>query len=456
MITMKNIATAPVTTACVILAAGKGTRMKSALPKVLHCLAGRSMVEHVVATAQEALEPERMVLVTAAGMAESFSFLQKIEENLALAEQNQQLGTGDAVRAALPALADFSGIVFVLYGDTPLIQPATLVQMQAAMAAQNAAIGVLGMRPCDPAAYGRLILNETGGLERIVEFKDASPAEQAVDLCNSGVMAIRAEHLGKWLQALTNHNAKNEYYLTDIVALARAENQHCVVVEAPEEELLGVNDRSQLAEAEALMQQRLRAEAMAQGVTLQDPATVYFSYDTKIGQDVVIEPNVFFGVGVKIGSNVTIRAFSHCEQTHIGNHASIGPFARLRPGAEIGEHARIGNFVEIKQSTLEAGAKVNHLSYIGDAHIGVHANIGAGTITCNYDGFQKHHTRVGSHAFIGSNTALVAPIEIGANAIVGAGSVITEDVEADSLSMTRPTQLHRQGWAKQFRLRKRN
>lgn len=448
---MKNLATA-----CVILAAGKGTRMKSALPKVMHAIAGCPMLGHAMATAQEALQPERMIVVTAEGMDNVAQYAQKVCASTQIAIQHQQAGTGDAVRAALPALDGFSGVVFVLYGDTPLIKPDTLRVMQTTLEQSNAAIAVLGMRPCDPAAYGRLILNDKGELDRIVEFKDASPAEQQVDLCNSGVMAIRMESLPNWLNNLTNNNAKKEYYLTDLVAMARADKRSCIVVEAPEEDLMGVNDRAQLAEAEEILQQRLRQQAMENGVTLLDPASVYFSYDTTLGSDVIVEPNVFFGVGVKVAEGVHIKAFSHFESTNIGAGAIVGPFARLRPGAEIGEKARIGNFVEIKQATLGAGAKVNHLSYIGDAHIGVQANIGAGTITCNYDGFDKYQTRVGDNAFVGSNTALVAPVEIGANAIVGAGSVITEDVEADSLSMTRPNQLHRPNWAKQFRLRKRN
>jgi bifunctional UDP-N-acetylglucosamine pyrophosphorylase/glucosamine-1-phosphate N-acetyltransferase len=443
-------------TACVILAAGKGTRMKSTLPKVMHAIASRPMLGHAMATAVEALSPERMIMVTAPAMDNVAEYAKGIAANVQIAIQHNQSGTGDAVRAALPALEGFEGVVFVLYGDTPLIRPATLSLMHETLLKTNAGLAVLGMRPCDPAAYGRLITNENGELEKIVEFKDATPAEQQIDLCNSGVMAMRAEYLPKWLGQLTNNNAKGEYYLTDLVEFARVDKLSCVVVEAPEEDLMGVNDRAQLAEAEQIIQQRLRLSAMENGVTLLDPASVYFSFDTQLDSDVTVEPQVFFGVGVTVASGVSIRAFSHLEKTTIGANAAIGPFARLRPGADIGEKARVGNFVEIKQATLGAGAKVNHLSYIGDAHIGVQANIGAGTITCNYDGFDKYLTVVGDHAFVGSNTALVAPVEIGNNAIVGAGSVITEDVEADALSMTRPNQLHRPGWAKQFKLRKKN
>lgn len=442
---------------CIILAAGKGTRMKSALPKVMHAIAGRPMLGHVIATAQEALSPHKTIIVLAEGMENVARTAQEALSTAEIAIQKQQLGTGDAVKAALPELAGFKGIAFVLYGDTPLIQPATLQAMRQALeSTPEAGMAVLGMRPADPAAYGRLVLNTQGELERIIEFKDASTEERAIGLCNSGVMAFRAEHLSGWLQKLQNNNANQEYYLTDVVALARQDKLRCLVVEAPEEDMLGVNDRAQLAEAEAILQQRLRRRAMLNGVTLQDPASVYFSYDTEIGSDVVVEPHVYFGKGVRIANGVTIRAFSHFQDAVISDAAIIGPYARLRPGAKIGENAHIGNFVEIKQATIEKGAKVNHLSYVGDAHIGKGANIGAGTITCNYDGFQKHHTRVGDFAFIGSNTALVAPVEIGDSAIVGAGSVITEDVEADSLSMTRPTQIHRHGWAKQFRLKKKN
>lgn len=413
------------------------------------------MLGHVIATAQEALSPQKTFIVLAEGME---NVAKTARETLATAEiaiQKQQLGTGDAVKAALPALADFKGIVFVLYGDTPLIQSATLQAMREALTAQpQAGMAVLGMRPAVPAAYGRLVLNSQGELERIVEFKDATAEERTIGLCNSGVMAFRAEYLAGWLNKLQNNNSNQEYYLTDVVALARQDGLRCLVVEAPEEDMLGVNDRVQLAEAEAVIQQRLRTKAMLNGVTLQHPETVYFSYDTEIGRDVVIEPHVVFGIGVKVADGVTIRAFSHFQQTTIGEAAIIGPYARLRPGAQIGENAHIGNFVEIKQAVIEKGAKVNHLSYVGDAHIGAAANIGAGTITCNYDGFQKHHTQVGAGAFIGSNTALVAPVTIGQNAIVGAGSVITEDVEGDSLSMTRPAQIHRHGWAAKFRLKK--
>lgn len=445
---MKNIPSA-----CVILAAGKGTRMKSALPKVMHELAGLPMLGHVLHTAVIALKPERTVLVLGAQMENVAQFVRQGGTSIDVAIQAVQQGTGDAVKAALPGLTGFSGKVFVLYGDTPLITLQTLARLQES----DAAITVLGMHLHHAdRTYGRLVLNAQGTLEKIVEYKDATAEERAITLCNSGVMAIEAEHLPRWLAQLSNHNAKGEYYLTDIVAMARSEKLDCAVVEASEEELHGVNDRAQLAQAETIVQWRLRHYAMEQGVTLLDPASVYFSYDTQLAPDILIEPHVFFGPGVKIESGAHIRAFSHLEQTQVGKDAIIGPFARLRPGADIGAKARIGNFVEIKQATISEGAKVNHLSYIGDAHIGIHANIGAGSVTCNYDGFQKHYTRVGDHAFIGSNTALVAPVEIGNSAIVGAGSVITEDVEADSLSMTRPNQLHRQGWAKQFRLRKSN
>ncbi len=448
---MKNDATA-----CVILAAGKGTRMKSTLPKVMHCIAGMPMLGHVLAAASKALTPERTVLVLADGMNEVLHYARSQLPDILDAIQHRQQGTGDAVKSSLSELEGFNGIVFVLYGDTPLISADTLKNMHRQLCESGAAIAVLGMRLEDPTAYGRLILDNKGLLDRIVECKDASTSEKAINLCNSGVMAIQSDHLPRWLGQLKNANAKGEYYLTDIVALARTDKLDCIVVEAPAAELQGVNDRAQLAAMESALQHTLRQRAMQGGVTLQDPASTYFSYDTVLEADVIVEPHVYFGPGVTVESGVTIRAFSHLEQAKVGPDAIIGPYARLRPGAEIGRKARVGNFVEIKQATLEEGAKVNHLSYIGDAYIGAHANIGAGTVTCNYDGFQKHYTRVGEYAFVGSNTALVAPVEIGMSAIVGAGSVITEDVEADSLSMTRSSQLHRQGWAKQFRLRKKN
>ncbi len=437
-------------TAAVILAAGLGTRMESALPKVMHPLAGRPMINHVLSTL-ESLAAERVVVVVGEDM-------KGVAEAVAphtIAVQHRRLGTAHAVLAAREALRDFDGDVLVLYGDTPLIAPETLESMRDARAsAAEPDVVVLGFRPGDPGQYGRLITGPEGDLERIVEAKDASRDELNVDLCNSGVMVINGARMFGWLERIGNDNAKGEYYLTDIVALARGDDCRCAVVEGNEDELLGVNSRGELAVAEALVQTRLRARAMASGVTLVDPATVYFCDDTRFGRDVLIEPHVVFGPGVALGDNVTIRAFSHIEGAKIAPGAGVGPFARLRPGAEIGEGARIGNFVEVKKSTVEEGAKVNHLAYIGDARIGAGANIGAGTITCNYDGFFKFPTDIGKGAFIGSNTALVAPVKVGDGAVVGAGSVVTKDVAADALAVTRAPRTEAEGWAARFRERK--
>lgn len=437
--------------ACVILCAGQGTRMKSALPKVLHEVAGLPMIGHVVNTAQQ-LKPEEVVIVVGPSMPEVQKTIEGLDLSATIAVQHQPLGTGHAVRAAEEALEGFDGLVFVLYGDTPLIEAETL----RAMELTGATVTVLGMRPADPATYGRLICDKKGNLERIVEFNDANDKERAIDLCNSGVMAVQSQDLFRYLAQIKNENVKAEYYLTDIVELAVAEGKHCAVVEAPEESLLGVNDKTDLALAEQAWQHRKRHEMMKSGITMLAPETVTFHHDTEIASDVVIEPNVVFSVGVEVKAAARIRAFSHLEGAIVGEGAVIGPYARLRAGANIGKDARIGNFVEIKNADLEEGAKVNHLSYVGDAHVGAFANIGAGTITCNYDGFQKYRTTIGDHAFIGSNSALVAPVDVGDGAIVGAGSTITEDVEADALSMTRPQQLHRVGWAQQFRNKRQN
>jgi bifunctional UDP-N-acetylglucosamine pyrophosphorylase/glucosamine-1-phosphate N-acetyltransferase len=413
------------------------------------------MLGHVLDVAK-ALEASKRVVVLGPGMKGAEKYVKKHDVQADVVIQQDRLGTGHAVQQAEKLLADFKGIVFVLYGDTPLISAETVKQMASTMQAHNAAIAVLGLQPEDPGPYGRLIVDEQGNLTRIVEAKDANEVERAVRLCNSGVMAIRGAELFGWLSQVTNDNANGEYYLTDLVALAVKNQMTCRVVDAPMDELLGVNDRIQLAEAERVMQNRLRRKAMLAGVTLMEPETVYFAADTALGQDVVVEPHVYFGEGVKVEDHVTLRAFSHLEGVKIAKGSTIGPYARLRPGTEIGANARIGNFVEIKKTKLDEGAKVSHLSYIGDAHVGAFANVGAGTITCNYNGYEKFHTDIGEYAFIGSNTALVAPVAIGAGAMIGAGSVITEDVEGDSLSMTRERQQHRQGWAKNFRKRKQN
>lgn len=440
-------------TAAIILAAGKGTRMKSALPKVMHQIGNFPMVAHVAHTAQEAgLAP--LALVTAPQMDKVIETFRAIDEDVRLAQQTEQLGTGHAVLCAREALRDFAGNLMVLYGDTPLITAETLIAMQECLLADaHTAVVVLGFTPPEAGGYGRLVRASDGTLEKIVEAKDASAEERKITLCNSGVMALRGDIAWRVLEAIDCQNAKGEYYLTDAVAIARAQGYLARIVEADEEEVLGVNSRADLAVAEEIFQWRARDYVMANGVTLQQPESVFFSADTDIANDVTIEPNVYFGPNVSIAEGATIKAFSHIEGAVIGAYASIGPFARLRPGAQIGESARIGNFVEIKKSEIEAGAKINHLSYIGDASVGEDANVGAGTITCNYDGFHKYRTVIGAGAFIGSNTALVAPVTVGDGAMVAAGSVITEDIKPDALALARPRQEQKDAWALAFRER---
>ncbi|MGB1539668.1 MAG: bifunctional UDP-N-acetylglucosamine diphosphorylase/glucosamine-1-phosphate N-acetyltransferase GlmU [Rickettsiales bacterium] len=444
--------------AVVVLAAGKGTRMRSNLPKVLHPLAGKPMLCHVLSTL-EAIRPDRTGVVIAPGMDEvRMAARETCRECLFAVQDSEKIGagTGAAVKAARDMLEGFAGDVLVLFGDTPLITADTLQRMLDALETDSEpVIAVLGMRPQDPAEYGRLVLNSRHELEEIVEFKDASPVQKEINLCNSGVMAIKGGELLPLLDKLENNNAKGEYYLTDMVKIARSEGRQCAVIEAPEKELLGVNSRDQLAHAEAEIQQCLRYRAMEEGATLIAPETVFFSHDTKVAPDVVIHPFVYFGPNVTLHSDVEIRSFSHIEGAVVSERAVIGPYARLRPGAEIGEAAHVGNFVEIKKATLEKGVKANHLSYIGDAHIGAHTNIGAGTITCNYDGFDKYQTTIGEGAFIGSNTALVAPVSVGDGAIIGAGSTIAEDVDANALAITRAQQSQKKDWAKSFRAGKR-
>ncbi len=431
--------------AAVILAAGKGTRMKSALPKVLHPVLGRPMVGHVVAGAQS-LGVGATVVVIGADMPE----LAAAVAPHATVEQVDRLGTGHAVAQARALLDGFMGTVLVLYGDTPLITEATLRHLVAAHAEAGAGVSVLGFRAADPGAYGRLVV-DGDGLQAIVEAKDATPEQLSIDLCNSGVMAVDGAALWGWLDRIDNANAKGEYYLTDVVALARADGRQCLAVEGAEEEFLGVNSRAELAVAERIAQDRMRAAAMAEGATLIDPTSVHFSWDTRLGRDVVVGPFTVFGPGVTVGDGVEIKGFCHFETCTVAAGATVGPYARLRPGAAIGEGAHIGNFVEIKKAVIEPGAKVNHLSYIGDARVGTKANVGAGTITCNYDGFGKYHTDIGAGAFIGSNSALVAPVKVGDGAIVGAGSVVTRDVPADALVTARGDEQVKHGWAARFR-----
>ncbi|WP_207459922.1 bifunctional UDP-N-acetylglucosamine diphosphorylase/glucosamine-1-phosphate N-acetyltransferase GlmU [Azospirillum sp. SYSU D00513] len=433
--------------ACVILAAGKGTRMKSDMPKVLHRVAGRPMVGHVLAAVQ-ALEPDRVVVVVGPGMEQVASAVAPFPT----AVQTEQLGTADAVRASFGLLEGFTGDVIVLYGDTPLVSPDTLRAMVAARrGAEDPAVVVLGMRPDEPGAYGRLILDGRGGLEKIVEYLDASAEERAVTLCNAGLMAFDGARMFDLIGRIGSDNAKGEFYLTDAVQIARASGMACAVVEADPSEVVGVNSRAELAEVEKLLQRRLRRAAMDGGATLIDPDSVFFSADTRLGRDVVVGPGVVFGAGVTVGDRVEIKPFCHLEQVTIDAGAQIGPYARLRPGARIGADVHIGNFVEVKNAVVEPGAKINHLTYVGDARVGAKANIGAGTITCNYDGFSKSHTDIGAGAFIGSNTALVAPVSVGDGAIVGAGSVVTANVEANALVVSRARQQSYPGWATRFR-----
>ena len=435
--------------AAVILAAGKGTRMKSDVHKVLHPIAGRAMLDHLMGVL-ETLGPARKIVVVGSGRDQVEPLVDSRGGDVVI--QEQQLGTAHAVRQAEGALAGFEGDVLILYGDTPLVEAETMSKMLARLHAPDApAVVVVGFRPADPGAYGRILASEDGTIDKMVEYKDASEEERAVDLCNSGLMAARASDMFPLLARVGNNNAAGEYYLPDIVMLAGSDGRACAVIEAEPWEMAGVNSRAELALVETEWQRRRRLKAMADGVTLVAPDTVWFAHDTVIGRDCVIEPNVVFGPGVTIADSVCIRAFSHVEGASVASGAEIGPYARLRPGAEIGERAKVGNFVEIKKSRLGAGAKANHLSYIGDAEVGEGANIGAGTITCNYDGFFKYGTKIGEGAFIGSNSALVAPVSIGAGAIVGAGSVVTKDVGEDALALTRAEQKERAGWARRFR-----
>jgi len=444
----KNISTTP--TACVILAAGQGNRMGSDLPKVLHPLAGRPMISHVIASV-ESLAPECVCVVVGRGM----EAVTDVVLPHASVLQPEPLGTGDAVRVALTVLDGFTGDVLVLFGADPLVRPETLERLLAARQGQGVpAVTLLGFRPEDPSLYGRLAVASDGALEAVVEAHDATPEQTTIGLCNGGAMAIDGKRIRDLIASISNDNSKNEFYLTDVVTIAKDRGWACTYIETDADELIGVDSRADLARAEAAMQKRLRARAMAGGATLTDPNSVFLSFDTKLGRDVTLGPNVVFGPGSRVGDNVEIKAFSHIEGATIATGACIGPFARLRPGAEIGEGASIGNFVEIKNTSFGASAKANHLAYVGDSTVGAAANIGAGTITCNYDGYRKYRTEIGDGAFIGSNTALVAPVSVGAGALVGAGSIITKDVEAYALAITRAPQKAISGWAKNLHKRR--
>jgi len=422
--------------ALVILAAGKGTRMQSDLPKVLHEIADAPMLVHTM-MAGNFLDPERCIVIAGHGADAVAAVAKNYNSDTEIIIQNEQLGTGHAVEQARATLAGFDGNIIVLYGDTPLIQSETLAKLHASLS--NSVISVLGFEAKDPGSYGRLITHHEN-LKRIVEFKDASEAEKSVALCNSGVMAVPAPLLFELLSEIDNKNATGEYYLTDIVGKAVAKGNSCKVVRCAEAETIGVNSRVELAKAELEFQTLRRNRLLENGITMPAPETVHLAYDTLIGRDTVIEQNVVFGTGVTVETGARIRAFSHLEGAHVSRGCVVGPYARLRPGAELSEDVKIGNFVEIKASLLAEGAKVNHLSYIGDTTIGARANIGAGTVTCNYDGVMKHHTIIGEDAFIGSNTMLVAPVSVGQEAMTASGSVIVRDVPAGDLAIGRAKQ----------------
>ena len=425
------------TAAAILLAAGQGTRMRSALPKTLHPIAGRPMLRHLLASVEQVFD--RMVVVVGPEM----PALEKAAAPHPTVVQAERLGTGHAALQAAPLLEGFKGDTAVLYADNPLIGAETLRRLRAAR--QGAGLALLAMRPADPAKYGRVLTDASGAVTRIVEWADATEAERAVGLCNAGVVCAAASDLFRWLRMVRNENRQGEYYLTDVIAIAAAEGVRVVAVEAPEAELRGINSRAELAEAEAEMQRRLRRAAMDGGATLIQPESVVFSHDTVLGRDVTVGPNVVFAPGVTVEDEVEIRAFSHLEGCTVRRGAVIGPFARLRPGTVVERGAHVGNFVELKGAVLGEGAKANHLTYLGDAEIGAGANIGAGTITCNYDGVNKHRTVIGEGAFIGSDTALVAPVKVGARAITAAGSVITEDVPDDALAIARGRQANKEG-----------
>ncbi len=428
----------------VILAAGMGTRMRSALPKTLHRIAGRSMLRHLLASCEAVFD--RIVVVIGPDM----DAVAREAAPHTCVVQAERRGTAHAALQAAHLFGE--GEVAVLYADNPLIEPATLRALLAGRG--EAGLALLAMRPPDPGRYGRVIA-AGGTVERIVEWKDATPAERAETLCNAGVLSARAADMARWLGAVRADNAAGEYYLTDVVALARQDGHRVVAVEAPFAELRGINTRAELADAEATVQHRLRIAAMEGGATLTDPASVFLCADTVLGQDVTIGPSVVFGPGVTIADNVEIRAFSHLEGCTIGAGCIIGPFARLRPGTDLQPGVHVGNFVELKAAQLGAGAKANHLTYLGDATVGPGTNIGAGTITCNYDGYAKHRTTIGDHVFIGSNSALVAPVTIGDGALIAAGSVITENVAPDALALARGRQFEKPGAAAAFRATRR-
>jgi bifunctional UDP-N-acetylglucosamine pyrophosphorylase/glucosamine-1-phosphate N-acetyltransferase len=432
----------------IVLAAGEGTRMRSARPKVLHAVAGRSLLAHVLAAVAESGVTATAVVI-GPGQDEVAAAAKLIVPNAVIFVQQERRGTAHAVLAAKSAIERGADDILIVYGDTPLIRAHTLSRLRAPLA-NDAEVAVLGFRAADPAGYGRLIMEGTD-LIAIREEAEASAGERAIALCNGGIMALAGSSALAILERIGNHNRKNEFYLTDAVEIARGMALRAVAVEVEEDDVRGINTKAQLAEAEAVEQQRLRKAALDSGVTLIAPETVYLSADTKFGKDVIVEPYVVFGEKVTVEDGAVIRSFSHLAGAHVGKGASVGPFARLRPGTQLGEGSRIGNFVEVKEAVIEAGAKANHLSYIGDSFVGANANVGAGTITCNYDGSEKHRTEIGKDAFIGSNSALVAPVKIGEGAYIGTGSVITDDVPADALALARGRQTIKEGWASRLR-----
>jgi len=435
----------------IVLAAGEGTRMRSQRPKVLHEVAGRSLLTHVLAAVRAAGGTATAVVIGPGADAVAAEAT-RVVPDAEMFVQAERCGTAHAVLAAKGAIARGADDVLVIFGDTPLIRPQTLTRMRAALA-KGAAVVVLGFRPQDPTGYGRLVL-DGDELVAIREEIDASEAERAIGLCNGGLMAFAGNTALSILTRIGSNNRKGEFYLTDAIAIARAMNLKTVAIETEEDDMRGINTKAQLAETEAALQQRLRQAVMAAGVTLVAPETVYLATDTKFGSDVVVEPFVVFGPGVTIEDNVVIRSFSHLDHAHVGKGALIGPYGRLRPGARLGENVHIGNFVEIKEAVIEAGAKVNHLAYIGDARLGAGSNWGAGAIVCNYDGVAKHRTDVGKGAFIGTNAALVAPVTVGDGAYVASGSVITHDVPADALAIARGRQVVKEGRAARLRAMK--
>jgi bifunctional UDP-N-acetylglucosamine pyrophosphorylase/glucosamine-1-phosphate N-acetyltransferase len=432
----------------IVLAAGEGTRMRSTLPKVLHAVGGRPLIAHVLGAAMKAGCGD-IAVVVGPGHDAVAREVRALTPKAKIFEQRQRRGTAHAVLAARKALRAKPDDILVMFGDTPLVRPQVLRELRTALA-RGAAVAVLGFRPAQPAGYGRLI-TRGDELLAIVEERDATAEQRTITLCNGGLMTFAGKTALTVLDRIDNNNSKGEFYLTDAVAIARDMGLKAVAIETGEDDMRGINTKAQLAETEAVLQNRLRAAALEIGVTMVAPETVFLCADTKFGKDVTIEPNVVFGPGVTVDDGALIRAFSHLEGAHVGKGARVGPFARLRPGADLGAYVHIGNFVEVKEAKLEAGAKANHLSYIGDARVGSGANIGAGTITCNYDGAAKHRTEIGKGAFIGSNSSLVAPVKIGAGAYVGSGSVVTRNVPDGALTLERSEQRIKPGWAKRLR-----